>query len=92
MIDIIILIIGFLATSITTISTLPQIIKTFKTKETKDLSLGMYIILNIGLIVWLIYGIILGELPIIIGNIVSLCLCIPILIMIIYNKEKVKKE
>jgi MtN3 and saliva related transmembrane protein len=68
----IITIIGSLAGICTTVSTIPQAIKTMKMKETKDLSLWMYIILNIGVIFWFVYGIGIKEWPIIIANGVTL--------------------
>jgi len=48
--------IGFIAGACTVSSFLPQVIQTIKTKKTKDLSLGMYIILLTGAILWTIYG------------------------------------
>lgn len=61
-------IIGLLAAILTTISFLPQVIKILKTKHTKDISLLMYIVFTAGVLLWLIYGILLKEPPIIIGN------------------------
>ena len=66
--------IGLLAATATTISFLPQVIKSWKTKETRDVSLVMYIILVIGLILWLFYGFLIKDLPLIIANIVTLAL------------------
>lgn len=86
--ELFIMLIGFIATGLTTISALPQTIKTLRTRSTKDISLVTYALLNIGLVVWLFYGIILHQLPIIIGNLLSLCFCIPILIMTIFNRRK----
>ncbi len=59
---------GFTATAISTISLLPQIVKTWKTKSTKDLSLGMTLLGAIGTSLWLLYGILLGALPVIVAN------------------------
>ncbi|MFC1768050.1 SemiSWEET transporter [Candidatus Margulisiibacteriota bacterium] len=59
---------GISAAFLTTISFLPQIIKAYKSKETKDLSLMMYLIFSSGVLLWLVYGIMLGETPIIIAN------------------------
>ncbi|MDD4202876.1 MAG: SemiSWEET transporter [Candidatus Omnitrophica bacterium] len=71
--------VGFLAAVMTTISFLPQALRTIKTKETKDLSLWMYIFLNTGLALWLIYGIWLHSWPIILANAISLVFCLIIL-------------
>jgi MtN3 and saliva related transmembrane protein len=65
---------GTAAATLTTASFAPQLIKTIKTKETKDISLLMYSVYLIGIIMWLIYGIMLKEVPIIIANIITLIL------------------
>lgn len=65
-------IIGSLAAFLTTASFLPQVIKTHRSKHTKDLSLGMLVIFASGLALWSAYGIMLGEMPIILANIITL--------------------
>ncbi|OFX88720.1 MAG: hypothetical protein A2W99_04425 [Bacteroidetes bacterium GWF2_33_16] len=65
-------ILGLVAASLTTGSFLPQAIKAIKTKHTKDLSLGMYSVLTSGIVLWLIYGILVNDIPIIASNCVTL--------------------
>jgi MtN3 and saliva related transmembrane protein len=77
--------IGFAAAAGTTIAYIPQAVKTLKSKQTKDLSLPMYIILNIGIFLWLIYGLLQTDWPIIIANIVTLGLTLSILVLKIRN-------
>jgi len=67
-------IIGFSAAVCTTLAFVPQVIKAIKTKQTKDISLLMYSIMITGLILWLSYGLILNDAPIIAANTVSLAL------------------
>ena len=71
--------IGSLAALLTTASFVPQAIKTIRLKQTKDISLGMYIMFNAGVILWLIYGIALNSYPLIFANIVTLMLTLVIL-------------
>ena len=78
--------IGLLAATATTISFLPQVIKSWKTKETRDVSLVMYIILVIGLILWLFYGFLIKDLPLIIANIVTLALAGSVLFLKIKHR------
>ncbi|WP_308796290.1 SemiSWEET transporter [Tolypothrix sp. FACHB-123] len=52
----------------TTVSFLPQLMKIWQTKSAKDVSFIMLICFNIGIFLWLIYGIILQQLPIILAN------------------------
>jgi len=72
-------IIGYFAASLTTLSFLPQAAKVIKTRDTKSISLIMYILFSAGVALWLVYGILLGNLPIIIANAVTLALALVIL-------------
>lgn len=73
-------ILGYIAALCTTIAFIPQAVKVFKTKHTKDISLGMFSLLNLGFILWLIYGIILHSYPIIFANAITMVFAIYILI------------
>jgi MtN3 and saliva related transmembrane protein len=66
--------IGFLAAILTTFGFLPQVIKTWKTRSTKDISLGMFVVLVGGIILWITYGLLRDDLPLIIGNSITLFL------------------
>ena len=80
MIDFIIKYVGFFAAFCTTFAFLPQAIKVYKTKSTKDISLYMFLIFTIGVLSWLIYGLIINDLPVILANAVTLILSFFILI------------
>ena len=66
--------IGYLAAILGTICWLPQTNKTWKTRETKDLSLSANLLILATVSLWLIYGILLGSMPLIIANVVSILL------------------
>lgn len=68
----IITVLGLVAAVCTTSSLIPQAVKIIKTKHTKDLSTGMYVLMLTGVLLWLVYGIILRNLPLIVANFVSL--------------------
>ena len=65
-------IIGFVAALFTTFSLLPQIIRIWKLKEARDISLFMPLMVSVGAVLWLVYGIMIAEAPIIAANAVSL--------------------
>ncbi len=65
-------ILGLFAATLTTFSFLPQMIKTWRSKSAKDVSYVMLITFNIGIFLWLIYGLYLSALPIILANGVTL--------------------
>ena len=62
-------IIGLATAAMGGISLFPQLLKkVLKTKSTKDISLGMIIIFSSSIFLWLVYGILMENLPIIIAN------------------------
>ena len=68
MIDPIFEIIGLSAAFLTTSAFIPQVYKIYKEKNADGISLTMYIILFIGVLLWLLYGILIGSLSIIVAN------------------------
>lgn len=72
-------IIGLVAAFLTTISSLPQVIKTIKLKEARDISFWMWALLALGIFLWLIYGILKNDFPIILANGISLLLILIVL-------------
>jgi MtN3 and saliva related transmembrane protein len=73
--------IGSLAGMLTTAAFLPQVWQIWKTRSTKDISLGMYIIFTSGVMLWLLYGTLIGSFPIIVANAVTLVCAFLILAM-----------
>ncbi len=65
-------ILGLAAGTLTTIAFIPQLMKTWQTKSAKDVSFLMLITFNIGIFLWLVYGIYLQALPIILANGITL--------------------
>jgi MtN3 and saliva related transmembrane protein len=61
-------VLGIIAAVCTTSSFVPQVIKTIEMKDTKGISLLMYSIFKLGVLLWLIYGLINGDLPVILAN------------------------
>jgi len=80
-------ILGLVAGMCTTISFLPQVIKTWKTRSAKDLSLGMFLLFCIGVVLWLIYGIMVMDIPVIAANFVTLLLSATLLVFKLRFKE-----
>ncbi len=73
--------IGGLAAFFTTCAYLPQAAKILVSKDTSAISLGMYVMMSIGLALWLCYGILLEKPSIIAANGVTLLLAVLILAM-----------
>jgi MtN3 and saliva related transmembrane protein len=66
--------IGFGAATLTTAAFIPQALLTWRTKRADGVSLGMYSVFMVGIILWLTYGILLVAWPIIIANVITICL------------------
>jgi MtN3 and saliva related transmembrane protein len=80
-------IVGLVAGACTTIAFLPQVIKTWKTKTAKDLSLGMFSFFCFGVLLWLIYGIMMRDIPVIVANLFTLILASTLLYFKLSFKE-----
>lgn len=65
---------GMVAALLTTIAFLPQVLRTWKTRSTADISLVMFVTYVTGIALWLVYGLMLGDLPLIWSNAVTLLL------------------
>lgn len=65
---------GLCAAGCTTIAFLPQVIKTIRTRRTNDISLWMYFIFVLGILLWLIYGVLIRDIPLIAANTVTFLL------------------
>jgi len=72
-------ILGIIAGICTTGSFIPQMIKILKTKHTKDISLIMYVVFTVGIVLWLVYGVLIMEIPVIVANVTALIFCSVIL-------------
>lgn len=73
--------IGSLAALLTTIAFVPQAWLTWKTRRADGVSLGMYLIFSCGVMLWLIYGLLIGAWPIIVANFITLTMAVFILVM-----------
>ena len=73
--------IGLTAAAFTTTAYVPQVVKSIKTKSAKDLSLGTSTLLCCGVLLWLIYGIMNNDVPIILSNAITLVLTMTLLVL-----------
>ena len=73
--------IGYAAAFCTTAAYLPQVVRTWRTRSTTDISLGTLLLLATGLTLWLVYGLALGDMPLVAANAVTLALAGTILVL-----------
>jgi MtN3 and saliva related transmembrane protein len=63
---------GITAGTLTTIAFLPQLFKVWRSKSAKDISMTWLVTFSSGVLLWLIYGLLLRQLPIVLANAVTL--------------------
>lgn len=64
--------IGLIAGLLTSVASLPQVVKTWRSKHASDLSIWQPLLLSLGVALWLIYGMLIKDLPLILANITPL--------------------
>jgi MtN3 and saliva related transmembrane protein len=74
-------VIGLAAGGLTTLAFVPQAVKIWKSRSAKDVSLPTFLGFTIGVGLWLVYGILKQEPPIILWNAATLVLAGAILTM-----------
>ena len=74
-------ILGLLAGFLTTIAFVPQVWRIWKTRSARDVSLPTFAAFTVGVAMWLAYGVVRNELPIILWNAVTLVLAGAIVVM-----------
>lgn len=76
-----VVILGLVAGALTTLAFVPQLARVYRRKAARDLSYGYLLCFSIGVLLWLVYGILTRDLPIIIANAVTLALVLALVIM-----------
>ncbi len=74
-------VVGTVAATLTTVAFVPQVWQIWRTRNARDISLTMYCIFTAGVVLWLMYGVLLGAMPIILANIVTLGLALAVIVM-----------
>lgn len=81
-------ILGLAAGALTTAAVAPQIWKAWRTREVEDVSPGMYYVLITGLALWVVYGVVINDIPIIVTNGVAFSLNSFMLFLIYRYREE----
>jgi MtN3 and saliva related transmembrane protein len=75
------LLLGLMAGLLTTIGYIPQIVKGYETRKMDDVSIFMPVLLCIGMGLWLLYGVVLSNIPIIFWNAMGVSLNLVLIVM-----------
>jgi MtN3 and saliva related transmembrane protein len=84
---------GYTGGFLTTVACIPQVVKSWRSRSVGDLSLGMLVAINIGVAMWIVYGITHPDWPIFFTNFVSIGLWSSLLwLKLRYGSEKEQQE
>jgi MtN3 and saliva related transmembrane protein len=75
------MLLGFAAATLTTLAFVPQVVRSWRTRVTRDVSLGMFLVMTTGIALWLAYGALIGDWPLIVANGVGFLLSLTVLIL-----------
>ena len=81
-------VLGLAAATCTTVAFLPQVIKNWRTKSAGDLSFGTFGLFKVGVVLWLVYGGLIENVPIIVSNTVTLALNIANLVQMVWYRSR----
>ena len=75
------LIVGLVAGTCSTFAFVPQVLKIWRDGDTEAISLRMYVLRVSGFVLWLAYGFVLGSIPLMLFNVISIGLGGTILVL-----------
>lgn len=80
--------IGLAAGFLTSIAVIPQVVRTWRIKHARDISIWQPLILIVGMLLWLSYGLLLGDTPLIAANSFSIaCYLLLLAMKIVYDRR-----
>lgn len=72
--------VGLVAGGLTTLAYVPQVVKVWRSRSARDISLGMFLLMNAGILLWLVYGLLIVSPGLIAANTVTLGLTAAVLV------------
>jgi len=80
---------GLLAGALTSCAVIPQIYRALRTRQVRDISVWQPVLLVVGMGLWLLYGILINDLPLIAANIFSItCNLLLITLKYVYSEKR----
>lgn len=64
--------VGLVAGTLTSVAAIPQVVKTLQTRHVRDISVWQPVLLALGVALWMVYGVLINDLPLILANIIPL--------------------
>lgn len=80
--------VGMIAGTLTSVAAIPQLLKSLRTRHVRDISIWQPLLLSIGVALWLIYGILIQDAPLILANIIPLiCNVMLTILKLLYRND-----
>ena len=79
--------IGYPAAILTTLAFVPQAWQSWRSRDLSGISLPMYSLFTLGVGLWALYGLLIGSLPIMLANLVTLGLAASVLWLKVMHRE-----
>ena len=73
--------VGYPAAFLTTVAFMPQAWKSWRSRDLSGISLPMYALFTMGVALWLAYGVVIGSMPVIVANAITLLLAAVVLLL-----------
>jgi MtN3 and saliva related transmembrane protein len=73
--------VGLVAGFITSVAAIPQLVRTLRIKHTRDISIWQPLLLSVGVALWMVYGMLINDLPLILANITPLICNIMLIVL-----------
>jgi MtN3 and saliva related transmembrane protein len=83
-------VLGLAAAFFTTVANIPQAVKVIRTGSTKSLAASTYAMLFLGMALWVVYGVIRKDVPVILANAIAGTLCGVILFMKLWYRYRTR--
>jgi len=73
--------VGSIGAVCTTGAFVPQALRVWRLKRADEISLATFAVFGVGTLVWLVYGLLIGSLPVILANAVTIVLALTIVVL-----------
>ena len=81
--------VGYPAAFLTTVAFMPQAWKSWRSRDLSGISLPMYALFTVGVALWLAYGVVIGSMPVIVANAITLLLAAVVLLLKVMEARSV---
>lgn len=73
--------IGIVAGILTSVALIPQVVKVYREKKSEQISIGYVIVLTCGQALWIVYGVVKSDIPVITTSIFALSVSIVLMVL-----------